>query len=119
MIDGGIDGERLRKRAPTLIKERGEDGLLDIDAIAEPYWQIHRDRVPHGRKKSTCVRSRNRSERTRASLHSASSWLRCLPFATTHGVLRRAMCKEQLLVRCAGLSSALAFSPVPLLHSEC
>ena len=40
--DGGIDGERLRKRAPTLIKERGEDGLLDIDAIAETYWQIHR-----------------------------------------------------------------------------
>jgi hypothetical protein len=24
------------------IKERGEDGLLDIDAIAEAYWQIHR-----------------------------------------------------------------------------
>ena len=42
LIDGGIDGERLRKRAPTLIKERGEDGLLDIDAIAETYWQIHR-----------------------------------------------------------------------------
>ena len=42
VIDGGIDGERLRKRAPTLIKERGEDGLLDIDAIAETYWQIHR-----------------------------------------------------------------------------
>ena len=42
VIDGGIDGERLRKRAPTLIKDRGEDGLLDIDAIAETYWQIHR-----------------------------------------------------------------------------
>ena len=42
VIDGGIHGERLRKRAPTLIKERGEDGLLDIDAIAETYWQIHR-----------------------------------------------------------------------------
>ena len=26
----------------TVIKERGEDGLLDIDAIAETYWQIHR-----------------------------------------------------------------------------
>ena len=42
VIDGGIDGERLHNRAPTLIKERGEDGLLDIDAIAETYWQIHR-----------------------------------------------------------------------------
>ena len=42
VIDGGIDGERLRKRVPTLIQERGEDGLLDIDAIAETYWQIYR-----------------------------------------------------------------------------
>ena len=31
-------GDRLRNRAPTLIKERGEDGLLGIDAIAETYW---------------------------------------------------------------------------------
>ena len=42
VIDGGIDGDRLRNRAPTLIKERGEDGLLGIDAIAETYWHIHR-----------------------------------------------------------------------------
>jgi len=42
VIDGGIDGERLRNRVPTLIKERGEDGLLGIDAIAETYWHIHR-----------------------------------------------------------------------------
>jgi NAD(P)-dependent dehydrogenase (short-subunit alcohol dehydrogenase family) len=39
VIDGGIDGERLRSRRPETIKERGEDGLLDIDAIAEAYWQ--------------------------------------------------------------------------------
>jgi hypothetical protein len=42
VVDGGIDGDRLRKGAPTLIKERGEDGLLGIDAIADTYWQIHR-----------------------------------------------------------------------------
>jgi NAD(P)-dependent dehydrogenase (short-subunit alcohol dehydrogenase family) len=42
VIDGGIDGDRLRNRAPSLIKERGEDGLLGIDAIAETYWHIHR-----------------------------------------------------------------------------
>jgi hypothetical protein len=29
-------------RAPTLIDQRGEDGLLGIDAIAEAYWRIHR-----------------------------------------------------------------------------
>lgn len=42
VVDGGIDGDRLRNRAPTLIKERGEDGLLGIEAIAENYWHIHR-----------------------------------------------------------------------------
>jgi NAD(P)-dependent dehydrogenase (short-subunit alcohol dehydrogenase family) len=42
VIDGGIDGERLRSRRPEAIRERGEDGLLNIEAIAEAYWQIHR-----------------------------------------------------------------------------
>ena len=42
VVDGGIDGDRLRNRAPALIKERGEDGLLCVDAIAETYWHIHR-----------------------------------------------------------------------------
>jgi NAD(P)-dependent dehydrogenase (short-subunit alcohol dehydrogenase family) len=42
VVDGGIDGDRLRNRAPTLVKERGDDGLLGIDAIAENYWHIHR-----------------------------------------------------------------------------
>src|SRR6059058_2254396 len=42
LIDGGIDGERLRSRRPEDIRERGEDGLLNIEAIAEAYWQIHR-----------------------------------------------------------------------------
>ena len=42
VIDGGIDGERLRSRRPEAVRERGEDGLLNVDAIAETYWQIHR-----------------------------------------------------------------------------
>ena len=42
VIDGGIDGDRLRLRRPEIIKERGEDGLLGIDAIAGTYWHIHR-----------------------------------------------------------------------------
>jgi NAD(P)-dependent dehydrogenase (short-subunit alcohol dehydrogenase family) len=41
VVDGGIDGDRLRNRAPTLVKERADDGLLGIDAIAENYWHIH------------------------------------------------------------------------------
>src|SRR6516165_10789998 len=42
VIDGGINGDRLRNRMPTLINERGEDGLLGIEAIADTYWNIHR-----------------------------------------------------------------------------
>jgi NAD(P)-dependent dehydrogenase (short-subunit alcohol dehydrogenase family) len=41
IIDGGIDGERLRASRPQIVEERGEDGMLNIDAIAEVYWQIH------------------------------------------------------------------------------
>jgi NAD(P)-dependent dehydrogenase (short-subunit alcohol dehydrogenase family) len=42
VIDGGINGDRLRKGVPEMVVERGEDGLLGIDAIAETYWHIHR-----------------------------------------------------------------------------
>jgi NAD(P)-dependent dehydrogenase (short-subunit alcohol dehydrogenase family) len=42
VIDGGINGQRLISRRPQLLQERGEDGLLGVDAIAETYWQIHR-----------------------------------------------------------------------------
>ena len=42
VIDGGINGERLRSRLPESAKDRGEEGLLNIDAIADAYWQIHR-----------------------------------------------------------------------------
>jgi NAD(P)-dependent dehydrogenase (short-subunit alcohol dehydrogenase family) len=42
VIDGGINGDRLRRNRPEIVAERGEDGLLGVDAIAETYWQIHR-----------------------------------------------------------------------------
>ncbi|PWT91798.1 MAG: glucose 1-dehydrogenase [Proteobacteria bacterium] len=42
VIDGGINGDRLRNRVPTLLTDRGEDGLLGIEAIADTYWNIHR-----------------------------------------------------------------------------
>ncbi len=41
IIDGGIAGERLLSRLPQLKDQRGPDGLLDIDAIAEAYWVLH------------------------------------------------------------------------------
>ncbi|GAC1619790.1 MAG: SDR family NAD(P)-dependent oxidoreductase [Nevskia sp.] len=42
VIDGGINGERLRKLIPEMVAKLGEDGLLGVDGIAETYWQIHR-----------------------------------------------------------------------------
>lgn len=42
VIDGGIHGERLLRNVPQAIADRGIAGLLDIDAIAETYWHIHR-----------------------------------------------------------------------------
>jgi NAD(P)-dependent dehydrogenase (short-subunit alcohol dehydrogenase family) len=42
VIDGAVDGELVRTRVPALIRERGENGLLGIEAIADAYWQIHR-----------------------------------------------------------------------------
>jgi NAD(P)-dependent dehydrogenase (short-subunit alcohol dehydrogenase family) len=41
VIDGGIDGERLRTGAPQRVEQAGVDGLLQPDAIAEAYWQLH------------------------------------------------------------------------------
>ena len=41
VIDGGIAGERLMSRMPERFKEAGEDGMLDIEAIADAYWFVH------------------------------------------------------------------------------
>jgi NAD(P)-dependent dehydrogenase (short-subunit alcohol dehydrogenase family) len=42
VIDGGIDGDRLNTAVPQLRNQRGADGLLNIDAIADAYWHLHR-----------------------------------------------------------------------------
>jgi NAD(P)-dependent dehydrogenase (short-subunit alcohol dehydrogenase family) len=41
VIDGGIDGEKLNSAVPQLKIERGADGMLNIDAIADAYWHLH------------------------------------------------------------------------------
>lgn len=41
VVDGGIEGDRLLGRAPGLQEQRGEDGLLQPDAIAEAFWFLH------------------------------------------------------------------------------
>jgi NAD(P)-dependent dehydrogenase (short-subunit alcohol dehydrogenase family) len=42
VVDGGIDGDKLRSRGAAGLRGREDDGLLNIDAIAENYWHIHR-----------------------------------------------------------------------------
>jgi len=41
VIDGGIDGERLHSHSPERVAQAGEGGLLQLDGIAESYWQLH------------------------------------------------------------------------------
>jgi NAD(P)-dependent dehydrogenase (short-subunit alcohol dehydrogenase family) len=41
VIDGGIGGDRLLSRNPQLREQRGADGLLEPDAIAEAFWDLH------------------------------------------------------------------------------
>ncbi len=41
IIDGGINGDLLNTRAPQLKAQRGEDGLLGVDAIADTYWHLY------------------------------------------------------------------------------
>jgi NAD(P)-dependent dehydrogenase (short-subunit alcohol dehydrogenase family) len=40
IIDGGINGEIFRSHGPERVPERGEDGLLGLDAIADAYMHL-------------------------------------------------------------------------------
>ncbi|MGZ8095415.1 MAG: SDR family NAD(P)-dependent oxidoreductase [Methylosarcina sp.] len=41
IIDGVIDGDRAHRQFPQFVAAKGQDGLLQPDAIAETYWQLH------------------------------------------------------------------------------
>jgi len=41
IIDGMIDGDRLNQRFPELQQQKGVDGMLNIEAIADAYWWLH------------------------------------------------------------------------------
>jgi NAD(P)-dependent dehydrogenase (short-subunit alcohol dehydrogenase family) len=41
VVDGGIDGDRLNTFVPGLKAQRGPDGMLNVDAIADAYWAMH------------------------------------------------------------------------------
>ncbi len=42
IIDGVIEGERAKNQFPDYVKAKGKDGLLQLDAIVETYWAIHK-----------------------------------------------------------------------------
>jgi len=41
IIDGMIDGDQLNQRFPELRQQKGPDGMLELDAIADAYWNLH------------------------------------------------------------------------------
>jgi NAD(P)-dependent dehydrogenase (short-subunit alcohol dehydrogenase family) len=41
IIDGAIDGDKINQGLPEYAKSKGEDGLLNIDAIAAAFWYLH------------------------------------------------------------------------------
>ncbi|HVM97512.1 MAG TPA: SDR family NAD(P)-dependent oxidoreductase, partial [Candidatus Acidoferrales bacterium] len=41
VIDGGIKGDKILARFPQYAEMKGEDGMLEIDAIADAYWFMH------------------------------------------------------------------------------
>jgi NAD(P)-dependent dehydrogenase (short-subunit alcohol dehydrogenase family) len=42
VIDGGIDGPVLRGNWPTVVQDKGEDGMLEPEPIAEAFWMLHK-----------------------------------------------------------------------------
>jgi NAD(P)-dependent dehydrogenase (short-subunit alcohol dehydrogenase family) len=41
VIDGGIDGDQLNAALPQFKAQRGADGMLQPDAIADAFWALH------------------------------------------------------------------------------
>ena len=42
VVDGGIDGDRLRGAIPAMVERLGPEGLLGPEAIVENYWMLHK-----------------------------------------------------------------------------
>ena len=41
VIDGAINGDQVNRRFPQFKEQRGDDGMLGIDAIADAFWTLH------------------------------------------------------------------------------
>ena len=42
IVDGAIEGDRVRSLFPSVFEKLGGNGALNTEAIAETYWQLHR-----------------------------------------------------------------------------
>ena len=41
IVDGAIDGQRVKSLFPGVVEQLGENGTLNTDAIAETFWRLH------------------------------------------------------------------------------
>ncbi len=41
VVDGVIDGDMVAQNIPGIRERLGEDGMLDVNAIADAYWALH------------------------------------------------------------------------------
>jgi NAD(P)-dependent dehydrogenase (short-subunit alcohol dehydrogenase family) len=41
IVDGAIEGDRVRSLFPGMFEQLGENGALNTEAIANTYWQLH------------------------------------------------------------------------------
>jgi NAD(P)-dependent dehydrogenase (short-subunit alcohol dehydrogenase family) len=41
VVDGAIEGDRVRSLFPGFVEQLGENGVLNTEAIAQTYWQLH------------------------------------------------------------------------------
>jgi NAD(P)-dependent dehydrogenase (short-subunit alcohol dehydrogenase family) len=41
IVDGAINGERVRSLFPGIVEKLGEGGMLEISAIAQTFWNLH------------------------------------------------------------------------------
>lgn len=41
VVDGGIGGDKIIKGVPRFVDLVGEDGLIDLDGLADSYWFLH------------------------------------------------------------------------------
>jgi hypothetical protein len=62
MIDGSINGERLKTQLPDAAAQRGKNGQLKIGSIAEACWQLRQQHKFAGTRELALRPFRGRSD---------------------------------------------------------